>query len=374
MSRPVTLVFLVDALGWEIAEHFGFGREYFGTRAPLGTVLGYSAAAIPSLLSGTTPAEHGSWAMFRRAGRDGSFASLRWIPPLPHVVDWRARRWIRRWLDRRGRVKAYYDLYEIPAHLLHRFDIAQTGDPFRPDGLARETVFDWMRAQGIRYRLWDYRTAEEENLRAATQAVAEPYDVLFVYTAELDALMHRVGIFHDSVGARLQTYTAFLAAVRDSARAHDVELETVLLSDHGMTDVTDTVDVWHAMTQQGWKLGHDYTAFFDSTMARTWGDEAVAAAVAQALGDRGRRLDAPQLRAFGCHFPGGEYGDDIFLANPGVLIVPSFMGSRRIAAMHGYHPEDRYSRGVFMTDAAMPAPASILGFKAHLQKIVRARH
>jgi hypothetical protein len=128
------------------------------------------------------------------------------------------------------------------------------------------------------------------------------------------------------------------------------------------------------MTQQGWKLGHDYTAFFDSTMARTWGDEAVAAAVAQALGDRGRRLDAPQLRAFGCHFPGGEYGDDIFLANPGVLIVPSFMGSRRIAAMHGYHPEDRYSRGVFMTDAAMPAPASILGFKAHLQKIVRARH
>jgi hypothetical protein len=42
--------------------------------------------------------------------------------------------------------------------------------------------------------------------------------------------------------------------------------------------------------------------------------------------------------------------------------------------MHGYHPEDRYSRGVFMTDAPMPAPDSILGFKAHLQKIERVRH
>jgi hypothetical protein len=96
--------------------------------------------------------------------------------------------------------------------------------------------------------------------------------------------------------------------------------------------------------------------------------------MSDAMGENGRRLDAPQLRAFGCHFPGGEYGQDIFLANPGVLIVPSFMGSRRIAAMHGYHPEDRFSRGCFMTDAAMPAPASILDFKAHLQKVVRTRH
>jgi len=109
-------------------------------------------------------------------------------------------------------------------------------------------------------------------------------------------------------------------------------------------------------------------------MARTWGGEGVADAVTLALEGKGRRLDAPQLRAFGCYFPDGSYGDDIFLADPGVLIVPSFMGARRIAAMHGYHPEDRFSRGVFMTDAPMPAPASILGFKSHLQRIVRARH
>ena len=374
MSRPVTLVFLVDALGWEIAEHFGFGREHFATRASLGTVLGYSAAAIPSLLSGATPAEHGSWAMFRRSDATGSFQSLRWIPPLPHNVDWRARKYIRRWLDRRGSVKSYYDLYEIPAHLLHRFDLGQTGDPFRPGGLARETVFDWMHAEGIRYQLWDYRTGEGENMRAAVAALSQPYDVLFVYTAELDSLMHRVGIFHASVGERLAAYTAFLDGVKNAARANDVELEIVLLSDHGMTDVTDTVDVWQTLAKHGWKVGRDYLAFFDSTMARTWGGEGVADAVTLALEGKGRRLDAPQLRAFGCYFPDGSYGDDIFLADPGVLIVPSFMGARRIAAMHGYHPEDRFSRGVFMTDAPMPAPASILGFKSHLQRIVRARH
>jgi len=373
MARHVTLVFLVDALGWEIAEHFSFGRDLFATRAPLGTVLGYSAAAIPSLLSGTTPSEHGSWAMFRRAGTQGVFSSLGWIPPLPHALDWRARRWIRRRLDRRRRVAAYYDLYEIPTHLLHRFDVGQTGDPFRPGGLRRETVFDWMQAHGVAYRLWDYRTDEAGNLREAEAALAEPHDVVFVYTAELDALMHRVGIFDSAVGARLDVYTRFLDAAQRAARAQDVDLEIILLSDHGMTDVTDTVDIWGGMEKRGFRVGRDYLAFFDSTMARSWGDPRIADAMADTMGEFGVRLDAPQLRAFGCHFPGGEYGIDIFLARPGALIVPSFMGSRRIAAMHGYHPEDRFSRGVFMTTASMPPPASILDFKAHLQRVVRTR-
>lgn len=374
MARPVTLVFLVDALGWEIAEHFGFGRDLFATRAPLGTVLGYSAAAIPSLLSGATPAEHGSWAMFRRAEGRGVFSSLRWIPPLPHALDWRARRWIRRGLDRRRRVHAYYDLYEIPTHLLHRFDLGQTGDPFRPGGLARETVFDWMQSRGIRYRLWDYRSDEAANLRAAQAALAEPNDVLFVYTAELDALMHRVGIFHPSVGARLSVYTSFLDAMRREARTRDVDLEIVLLSDHGMTDVTDAVDIWGGLEGRGLRAGRGHLAFYDSTMVRIWGDGGARAATEEVLAGRGRHLDAPQLRAFGCYFPDGEYGDAIFLADPGVLVVPSFMGARRIAAMHGYHPEDRFSLGCFMTSASMPAPVSILGFKAHLQKVAGAKH
>ncbi len=368
MARPVTLVFLIDALGWEIAEHFGFESGSMPRRGPLGTVLGYSSAAIPSLLSGTRPADHGSWAMFRRTGSGGSFSFLRGLPPLPHALEWRARRLIRRWNDRRRRVSSYYDLYEIPLHVLGRFDVAQKGNPFEPGGLARETVFDWMHRKGVSYRLWDYRSDESANLEAAESVLAQGrHDVVFVYTAELDALMHRVGIFHEAVGARLERYARFLAAMRETARSRDVDLSIVVLSDHGMTDVVETVDVWGALSARGLRLGRDYLAFLDSTMARFWDGARSEDVAAEAFGARGRRLSDDELASLGCLFPGREYGESVFLADPGVLIVPSFMGASRIAAMHGYHPEDRFSKGVFFTDVTgVPAPASILGFKDFL--------
>ncbi len=370
MARRVTLVFLVDALGWEIAEYYGFGNRTFARRSSLGTVLGYSSTAIPSLLTGAEPREHGVFSMFRAARAGGTFAFLRGVPRLPHAVDWRARRWVRRWVDRRGGVRSYYDLYDIPVHLLHRFDVAQRTDPFEPGGLGCESVFDWMRARGIHYRAWYYRTPEEDNFRDAVAALGGDAEVLFVYTAELDALMHRVGIVHEAVRAKLARYEGFLADARAQARARDVELSIVLLSDHGMTAVTRTVDVWGTLTRRGLALGRDYLAFFDSTMARVWGDADVDGAVAEAFGGLGRRLDDSELASLGCLFPEREYGRSIFLADAGVLIVPSFMGARPIAAMHGYHPEDRYSRGCFMSTASNTVPASILGFKAYLQRVL----
>ncbi len=373
MGRPVTLVFLIDALGWEIAERFSFGRGAFPERASLGTVLGYSSAAIPSLLSGTTPGEHGSWSMFKRADEHGAFAFMSRMPRVPHAIEWRARHWVRRVAERRSPMSTYYSLYEVPLHLLSRFDLGHKDDAFQPGGLATETVFDWMSREGVRYRLWYYRTAEEENFSAATEALRSDADVLFVYTAELDALMHRVGIFHESVSARLNRYASFLSAMRSRARIEDVSLTTIVLSDHGMTDVTAVVDPWGTMTRRGKQLGRDYLAFFDSTMVRAWGNDDIVARVRDALGAHGRVLTDDELRAYGCWFPAREYGHAIGLVDPGVLIVPSFMGARPIAAMHGYDPNDRYSKGCFMSDAGGTIPSSLLGFKDYFVSVVRSQ-
>jgi hypothetical protein len=57
----------------------------------------------------------------------------------------------------------------------------------------------------------------------------------------------------------------------------------------------------------------------------------------------------------------------IFLLSPGGLIVPSFMGREAIHAMHGYDPNDPFSKGCFMTnDDNAALPSSILDLKDYL--------
>ena len=369
VAERLSVVLLIDALGWELVRETGFCDSLLSRRAPLGTVLGYSAAAIPSLLSGRTPAEHGSWAMYRRATSGSPFSFLKLLPPLPHALDWRMRRLTRRLTDRRGVISGYYDLYDIPVHVLGHFDVAQHQDPYRPGGLSCPTVFDAFIERSVPYRLWYYRTAERDNMDELVSAVGGGERVLFLYTAELDALMHRVGVFEDEVRARLERYEHFLERVLETAAARGLDAHVYVLSDHGMTPVDRSVDLWGELERQGVRLGRDYLAFFDSTMARLWCDDDVLEVASRYLAETGggRVLTAEELERFGCHFPDDRYGRHVLLADPGVMVVPSFMGRERIAAMHGYDPDDRYSIGCFLTsDERGELPASILDFKDYL--------
>jgi len=370
MSKPLAVVFLIDALGWEVVERSGFCSELLETRRPLGTVLGYSSAAIPSLLSGTTPTQHGQWAMWRRAEPGKSpFRFLRFLPRLPHPLEWRTRRLVRKLTERRGAIKGYYDLYEIPVHLLHHFDVSQHQDPYQPGGLARETVFDRFEANRVPYRMWYYKTPEADNMSSLLEALPGEDAVLFLYTAELDALMHRVGIFDTAVEKKLRGYERFIGSILKHSRRAGRDVSLYVLSDHGMTDVHTAFDIWGELTGAGLELGKDYLAFFDSTMARLWCDHRVKAIAAEILSraGAGRELTDHELSACGCLFEDRSYGDAVFVANPGVMFVPSFMGGTKIAAMHGYDPNDPYSKGCFMTnDTGGVLPESIMDFKRYL--------
>jgi hypothetical protein len=99
-------------------------------------------------------------------------------------------------------------------------------------------------------------------------------------------------------------------------------------------------------------------AFFDSTFARFWwrtsaARPAVLAALAQE--PRGRWLSAEDLAREGADFADHRYGDDLFLLDPGVLMVPSFMGLAPVAAMHGYDPAHPDMAGVLAANRPLPA-------------------
>ena len=368
-TSRLTIILLIDALGWDIARRFGFCKALLPRSGPLGTVLGYSSAAIPSLLTGTPPSVHGAWAMYKFAPEKSPFRLLRRLPRVPHALEWRLRMLTRWVIERRRTIEGYYDLYDIPLNVLGYFDVAHRGDPYAPEGIGQESFFDRLAKEGVSFDLWTYRTPERDNFEALRRSIDSPKSVLFLYTAELDAIMHRVGTAHHDVEEKLREYEQRVEALLDTAASKGRETTLFLFSDHGMTDVTTVVDLRARVKTWGYKDGRDFIAFYDSTMARFWCKAGIREGLVRRLDGTGwgRVLEAGELEALGCRFADDRYGEVIFLVKTGHLILPSYMGRDALSAMHGYHPGDPSSWGCFFTnDAIHEIPGSILDLKAFL--------
>jgi len=158
---PLVIVVLVDALGWERAGDTPFLRQALPHRRPLDTVLGFSAGAIPALLSGTWPSENGHWVMFHRDPANSPFGLARLVARLPARArgSWRVRQWVK--ARAKAKVHGYFDLYEVPWDELSALDVCEREFLFAPGALPGiGTIFDDARAQRMRVRSWDWRTVE----------------------------------------------------------------------------------------------------------------------------------------------------------------------------------------------------------------------
>lgn len=357
--RPLLLVVLVDALGWRLAA----GRPGFAPQLPnrreIGTILGFSSGALPTIFTGRMPSDHGRFLMYRRAGGDSVFAGLSWLRWLPARLrrSWRLTQWLTRRIAARG-VRGYFNLYEVPRERLERFDLPEREDIFAPGGLPGGSIWDELDRSGLRWRGWNWRTPQHEAFAQALAAIPSgAEDVMFLYTAELDALLHREGSRGDGVGECLGTVERFIADAFEAAAKAGRPLWCHLISDHGMVDVEHTVDVQARLEPLGVRAGRDYEVFLDSTMARFWwlrpgARERVRAALGAE--PRGRWLDQAALEAEGAWFADARYGDDLWLLEPGALVVPSFMGSRPVAAMHGYDPRHPDMTALLASNRPLP--------------------
>ena len=120
-----------------------------------------------------------------------------------------------------------------------------------------------------------------------------------------------------------------------------------------MANCDTHLDLKSRIEQLPLRMGKDYAVVYDSTMARFWFfNEPAREAVTNTLRDirQGAILPDTELERLRCLFPDRYFGELIFLAREGVLIVPSHMGERPIRAMHGYHPEEKHSYAALLTN------------------------
>ncbi len=348
---------LMDALGWEWIKDHPFLKEVAPYRRPLDSVLGFSTAAIPSILTGRFPEEHGRLSLFHRANGHSPFQKLSFICAMPpRMVENRYARFAVKTLARRiNHLTGYFQLYGVPLSYLPKLDVCEKRNIYEPGGIPGSTsIFDLLERSGTSYKAYCYHDGTDQQLLASIEADlrAGGAKFYFLYLAELDYFLHLHADDRAAVARVLDRYSAALA------RLHEIALETFgaadihVFGDHGMAPTLATVDIQATLAALPISAPADYLCLLDSTMARFWffsarARELVTAALKEV--DDGNWLDSAELIKLHSWFPDGKYGDQIFLTETGTVIAPSHMGAQAPAGMHGFHPSAPHSRSAFVS-------------------------
>ena len=369
MDRTDVFVF-VDALGWDLVGTSGFLSDILPERKPLEMQFGYSCTAIPTILSGVRPSEHGHLGLFRYAPAESPFKgvarAMSCLRPRSFWNRGRVRGWLSKAVKKILRYTGYFQLYNVSAAKLPYMDYCEKDNLFVRGGMgAVPNLADTLAASGLAYHISDWHLSDAESIDRALAEIRKGTRFVFLYTSALDAARHdRCADVKD----RLDWYEGRLREVYRALKESGREFSMTVFSDHGMTPLTKTIDLKSAVEATGLRFGDDYGACYDSTLLRVyrgsdggrWPDRlrTIMSAVKPFEGD-GHWLSEDEERRHGIYRADRAFGDAIFLVEPGVQICPSDMGEKPLNAMHGFDPRDGHSLAAVMSTE--PIPETVVG-------------
>jgi hypothetical protein len=305
--------------------------------------------------------------MFYRSG-DSELAPLSRMRFLPTAVTShrRFRRRLLLWHRRKSGFTGYYNFYRIPFELFSTFDIVEKKDIYAPAafGPGVPSIFDHLVSEGIPFRSWSWKSGLDASLAELADELREGRTRFFLlYTPHIDGFLHDRVDDASAVARELAMVEAKISAVVERAKETYSQVDVLVYSDHGMVRTTGTFDLMGHMRDLELTPGRNYTVFYDSTMARFWfANDAVRTDIVDALSsvDCGAILSDDELRTEGVYFDDHRFGELVFLMDPGVLLVPSHMGTNAPRGMHGFTPEHPASYAAIMSSSELvPAPEHI---------------
>lgn len=361
MHKTIEIFLFIDALGWKIINDHQFMVDLFPYRRKIFMQFGYSSSAIPTILSGKTPAEHGHLGLFRFAPDHSPFkklSRLAWLfKPESFWNRGRVRHHLSKILKRLYGFTGYFQLYRMPIWKLKFVDYCEKSDLFLANGMGNiANLHDTLSRKGVDFHISDWHLSDDENYTAAEKAIDHGKNFLFVYTASFDGVLHdNVGDF-TTIQSKLDKIKIQIENLYKKAAEHAETVHFTIFSDHGMTPLTGTVDMIKKITESGLVFGQDYGVCYDSTMARFY-----------YLNNNAKKVIEEMMKLFPGHFLSKEeeirygiyrqdraFGDGIFLLDAGLQIVPSDMGEKPLNGMHGFSPEDEHSFAAILSNTDFP--------------------
>ena len=367
--EKLSLFIFIDAFGWELKQrHPEFLMDLIQDSKPLETILGYSSACDPSIISGLTPSEHGLWSSYYYDPENSPFKRARLLRFLPGAIfqRGRVRNWMSKWMKKVCGFTGYFQLYAVPFRDLPLFNYAEQKRIWEPGGLPHgKSIFDLMAEKGIPCYVHDSNAPDNMRLEQLMADIRKQrIDFAYCSLGRLDALLHAEGNDAPEIGPLIKWYDGKIRSLLQAAEENYQNVSWYVFADHGMHNVAGMHDLIADIEALGLEWNQDYAAFYDSTMARFWFlNDGAQDAIIRRLSShpKGRVLSDAELASFGVYFENGQYGDLVFLMNAGIQIVPSFMGVKAVKGMHGYDPAEPDSLAAISSNK--PIPSSITGIQ-----------
>ena len=168
----------------------------------------------------------------------------------------------------------------------------------------------------------------------------------FLAMAELDHIMHKYGMktkeYYDEINNVDEKLNHLWKLLND--RGNNPEL--LLISDHGMTPVSEGINFNIEKFVPGFQK--DYFYFVDATMVRVWilNNKRINDINEWFKNSElpGTILNDEEKKRWG--ITSKKFGDIIFLLDDGKMFIPNFIGDLGCKAMHGYLPTHKTQLGI----------------------------
>ena len=353
------MVLLLDALRH---DYVGPGCPFLeslaqsGLRGVLTPSFGFEPDA--AYLAGLHPDEADGAAQFWYDPSRSPFRFVRSWPDgldrMPRLAQRILRRLLRAWA-RRQCLAPQLSTARIPFRLLPHFALSAQVGLDQPSFCPVKTIFDHL---GQARRTWLYHgvptrgLSAEAALQRAETDLRPPVDFAYFLIGDLDRVGHLHGPDSPERAAEMRRVDRVLQRLHTVASARFEELHFLVFGDHGMCSVANHVNVQEALDSLGCCSPGDYLVFLDSTMARFWFfQDSARAEIQEALGalKGGHWISQDERNKYHLNFGHNRFGDAIYLADPGTLILPNYHQDNEPArGMHGYAPDTLAQQSAFI--------------------------
>ncbi|HCT83586.1 MAG TPA: hypothetical protein DF296_00115 [Candidatus Margulisbacteria bacterium] len=362
MNKKISLFFFIDAFGWEMLQECGFLNSVLPHSYKLESLFGYSSACVPSILTGQLPNVHGYWSSFYYSPSTSPFKFLAPLSLIPRCFSSRnrVRNIVNRQVKKKLKINGYFNLYQFPFDTLKYYDYNEKINFYQPGSTTTPTIFDHLISKNIPYYSYSIDKSENTQFDELMQSLEEG-TIRFSYVSlgAIDAVLHLNDRHSDIVKNQVKAYETRISKIYGRAIELYDEVEISVFSDHDMTPITETYDLMKDINKLGLSYGKDYAAIYDSTMARFWFFNKKSELIMRnklSTITQGKTMSVLELKELGAYFEDNKFGNLIFLMNEGVTIIPSYMGSKRIAGMHGYHPTQKHAYAMYSSNHQAPCP------------------